>query len=467
MTLVSPTSLIRGALNNRADMALCALETRTCHSWKMGLDRAQVLPPTEDVAGHPAVHLFMRESNGATITDVDGNTFIDLSMGFGAQLLGHGNAAIKNAVMAQAAHGWDFGLVNERQLELARHVQAAGVANQRVVFCNSGDDAVAYAMRAARAFTGRDMVGLFAGSSHGTHDGGAAHQQSHRPRAFENGLFARPWVRRSPTHTGIPQVVSDTAIVLSYGHTATFAQIQRRRRELAAVIVEPVRASDPNLDHIGWLRELANVCGETGVLLILDERLSGFRLAYGGAQERFGIMPDLVTYGENIGGGLPLGAVAGRSDTLESLAFNRAHPQAAAERSFSGNVLSIAAGAATLETLIAQKTTLYPALEDMGRTLAQGFNSFAVNKRIPAVLHHAGSMFRIHFGPPHGAAPQPSLAAESAFYALMLSKGVLMHASRTGFLSAAHTTNDIELVLRALYESLADVQNDGLFDRHA
>src|SRR5690606_14978238 len=109
------------------------------------------------------------------------------------------------------------------------------------------------------------------------------------------------------------------------------------------------------------------------VLLILDERLSGFRLAYGGAQECFGIMPDLITYGENIGGGLPLGAVAGRCDALESLAFNRAQPHAAAERSFSGNVLSIAAGAATLEALMAQKTTLYPTLEDLGRALADDF----------------------------------------------------------------------------------------------
>lgn len=183
MTSVSPTSVIRDALNNRADLALSALEARICHSWKLSLDRASVLSRADDFAGHPSFHLYIREGMGARSLDLDGNCFIDLSMGFGAQLLGHGVQSVQDAVAAQAARGWHYGLASERQLDLARYVQAASAANERVVFCNSGSDATAYAMRAARAFTGRDVIGVFAGSSHGAHDYGLAGEEPMRATA--------------------------------------------------------------------------------------------------------------------------------------------------------------------------------------------------------------------------------------------------------------------------------------------
>jgi len=305
MTLVSPTSVIRNALNNRTDLALSALEARTCHSWKMSLDRGRALARAEDFAGHPAFHLYIREGIGAFVVDLDGNCFIDLSMGFGAQLLGHAVPAIQEAVMAQASRGWHAGLVTELQLELARHIQTASAANERVTFCNSGSDATAYAMRAARAFTGRDVIGVFAGSNHGHHDYGIAGEEPRRltPDTTESGsLFGRPWIRRPHRHAGVPQAIADSTLSLTYGHPATFDQIRRRRRDLAAVIVEPVRALDPSTDQGPWLRELASVCGETGVLLILDERLTGFRLAYGEsataalpARHVFAILPPYVT----------------------------------------------------------------------------------------------------------------------------------------------------------------------------
>jgi glutamate-1-semialdehyde 2,1-aminomutase len=479
MTLVSPTSVIRNALNNRADLALSALEARTCHSWKMSLDRGSALARAEDFAGHPSFHLYIREGIGGFVADLDGNCFVDLSMGFGAQLLGHAVPAIQEAVMAQASRGWHAGLVTEKQLELAHHIQAAGGANERVTFCNSGSDATAYAMRAARAFTGRDLIGVFAGSNHGHHDYGIAGEEPPRAahgRAESGSLFSRPWTRRTHRHAGVPEAVADSTLSLAYGHPAVFDQIRRRRRDLAAVIVEPVRALDPCADHDLWLRELASVCGETGVLLILDERLTGFRLAYGGAQERFGVMPDLATYGEIVGGGLPLGAVAGRADVLAHIAGRETRGRGTVDGGASGNILSIAAGTAALGQLAARRGTLYPALDEKTRLLADAFNAFAAAHALPAKMTFAGSIFRIHFTRNHaagGRATETSAGgsgypvAEAAFYTLALDKGVLVHASRLGFLSAAHTTGDIAQVVTAFHEALSDVASDGLFDLKA
>jgi glutamate-1-semialdehyde 2,1-aminomutase len=470
MTSVSPTSVIRDALNNRADLALSALEARICHSWKLSLDRASVLSRPEDFAGHPSFHLYIREGMGARALDLDGNCFIDLSMGFGAQLLGHGVQSVQDAVAAQAARGWHYGLANERQLDLARYVQSASAANERVVFCNSGSDATAYAMRAARAFTGRDIIGVFAGSSHGAHDYGVAGEEPLRTTADmqeAGALFGRPWSRRGHRHAGVPQAVTDSSLSLSYAHPSAFDQIRRRRRDLAAVIVEPVRAGEPTLEHAAWLRELASVCGETGVLLILDERLTGFRLAYGGAQERFSLMPDLVAYGEILGGGLPLGAVAGRADVIANFAGREG--QARGEPGFGGNVLSIAAGAATLEHLSARRGTLYPALDEKSQLLADSFNGFAEKNALPARMRRAGSIFRIQFRRANGKGQERCgfPAAEAAFYALTLNKGVLVHGSRLGFLSAAHTLKDVAEAVAAFQDALTDVRNDGLFELKA
>jgi len=473
MTSVSPTSVIRDALNNRADLALSALEARTCHSWKMGLDRADTLPRDEDFAGHPSFHLYIHEGSGGRVADLDGNRFIDFGMGFGAQLLGHSVPAVQDAVLAQAARGWHFGMVDERQVALARHIQAAAASNERVVLCNSGSEATAYAMRAARAFTGRDLIGVFAGSSHGDHDYGLAGNDT-LPFAFpglkEDGgaLFGRPCSRRAQRHPGVPEAVMDASMGMTYGHASAFDQIRRRRHDLAAVIVEPVRAVDPGLEYGPWLRELANVCGEAGVLLILDERLTGFRLAYGGAQEHFGLMADLVAYGEVIGGGLPLGALTGRADIIANLTGREARAANLAERGPSGSMLSIAAGVATLDHLAARRSTLYPALEEKGRLLADTFNGSADAKALPVRLRRAGSIFRIQFKRRDSADTGRSYAAaEGAFYALALNKGVLVHASRLGFLSAAHTAGDISAAAVAFESALADVAGDGLFELKA
>jgi glutamate-1-semialdehyde 2,1-aminomutase len=311
----SPAGLIREALSKKSDRALSALETRTGHSWKMAMDRAQILPEPNDLPA--ALNLFIRTAAGARITDLDGNAFIDLSMGYGAQILGHNHPLVREAVLAQTERGGDFGLPGADQLELARLIQAASPANERVMLCNSGGDALKAAVAAAQGFTGGLGVAAFA-------SGPAL--VSADPGAAVHG--ATEW--------------------LPYGDASAFDLIRARRADLAAIIVEPIRAADPTLAHTAWLQELVAVARAAHVLVIFDEIYTGFRLAFGGAQELLGVMPDLTVYGRAVGGGLPLGAVAGRADVLA----------ARCEKTFAefpGNPISTAAGVATLRALLDQR----------------------------------------------------------------------------------------------------------------
>lgn len=435
---ISPTGMIRGALNSRFDQALSALTSRSAHSWMMALDRAKVLPDANGVgsvqglaSGAEAVRLFIRSGAGARVTDMDGTSYLDMSLGGGAQILGHAHPVVQQAIVSQSARGWHFDLPADGQLELARLIQNAGAANERVALCNSGSGAASAAAMMSRAFTGKSGIAVFTGSFHGRGDSEQA------------------------------------TAVLPYGHPAALDQIRRRRGDLAAVFVEPVRASDPNLDRAAWLQDLSITCREAGVLLIFDERKSGFRLAYGGAQEVFGLMPDLVIYGKTIGGGLPLGAVAGRADVLATPAKSPA--QSGANRGQVLSPLSVTAGTATLAYLLANRTTLYPALNDAGRALAEQVNAFARNERLPVEMRCAGSMFRISFGAtPLGSAQNNELAdafrtADAAFNVLVLSRGVMTLPGHRGFVSAAHTGADIESVRDALTQSLVDLRDDGLF----
>ena len=396
----SPTGLIREALSKKSDRALSALETRTGHSWKLAIDRAQVLPEPAELPA--ALNLFIRTAAGARVTDLDGNAFIDLSMGYGAQVLGHNHPVARDAVLAQAERGWDFGLPAADQVELARLIQAASPANERVMLVNSSADALAAAISRAQMFTGREAVAVFSASSD---TGGEA------------------W---------------------TYGDNAAITRL--RRDPPAAVVVEPVQTALPTLDHVAWLADLTAAARAAGVLVIFDETYTGFRLAFGGAQELLGVMPDLSVYGRAVGGGLPLGALAGRADIMQGRA-----PQAP----FHGNPISIAAGVATLRELLAQRAAVYPKLNEAGRKLAEDFNALCAAERLPAAMRGVGSMFRIVFE----AAP----AAETAFYLFALSRSIFINASKTGFLSAAHRAAELDYAASAFAESLRDVRDDGLF----
>lgn len=435
---VSPTgqipSQIRGALSSRTDQALSALALRTAHSWMMALDRAKVLP--EFGISHAApldttsLKLFIKAGAGAHVTDMDGTQYLDLCLSGGAQVLGHAHPVVQQAIVGQCARGWHFDLPGDGQLELARLIQSAGAANERVALCSSGGAAAAAATAMARSFTGKAAVATF------------------------TGAFTRKG--------------ESAQAVLPYGHPAALDQIRKRAHDLAAVMVEPVRASDPSLERALWLQELSIACREAGVLLIFDERQTGFRLAYGGAQEAFGLMPDLAIYGKTIGGGLPSGAVAGRADVMAKLGDMKSADNPSAPRGPGISSLSVTAGIAALGYLHANRAALYPALNASGRHLAEQFNAFARGERMPVEMRCAGSMFRISFGASLGGAqngdPAPSFrTAEAAYSVLVLSRGVMTLPGHRGFISTAHTGTDVEHAREALTQSLIDLRDDGLF----
>ena len=301
-------------------------------------------------------------------------------------------------------------------------IQTAAANNERVALTSSGDAAVDYAVRAARAFTGKAGVAVFTGSVQRKND------------------------------------IDDVTTILPYGHPAAIDQIRRRHRELAAVLIEPVRAADPSLARAAWLHGVMDVCRDTGVLLILDERQTGFRLAYGGAQEILGVMSDLVVYGRAVGGGLPLGAVAGRTEVMAAPSINGGIDDPCGSQPLSVNPLSITAGTAALRYMYDNRATLYPALNEAGRTLADNINTFIRTEGLPAEMRCAGSMFRISFA----GAPQ----AEGVFSILLLSRGVLTLPGQRGFLSSAHTSADLEHVREAVTDSLRDLRDDGVFSQN-
>tara|TARA_R110002110_G_scaffold194517_11_gene403474 strand:- start:650 stop:2002 length:1353 start_codon:yes stop_codon:yes gene_type:complete len=408
--------------------------------------------------------LYVSHAKGSRVWDVDGREYIDLTMGFGTHVLGHAPASVVEAVSAQAARGLQYGLHNPYQVQLAQLLLEAAPAMDEVVFTNSGTEATMYAVRAARAFTGKTGIALFDGSYHGVHDavlaGALRDSPREAPLAYAKG-------------DGIPASTMADVLMLPYRSAAAFDLIRSRRETLAAVLVEPVQSSNPRVDVADWLKELRNVCAECGVLFILDEVITGFRLAFGGAQERFGITADMATYGKALGGGAPIGAVAGKGDIMG--VFGRGAPAQShgagkvrifAGTSFAGNPLAMCAGIAAVTEMRDRKSEIYPRLEARSQRLAEDVNAFLTAKQMPVQLRRGGSMFHMPFQRGEiGSArdvrgENPEL--ENEFYMRLLANGVIVPGIHVAFLSDAHSDADINLVLVAYIRSFQQMRDADL-----
>jgi glutamate-1-semialdehyde 2,1-aminomutase len=415
---------------------------------------------------HP---FYVAEANGARIVDVDGNEYIDLAMGYGPHVLGHAPESVVDAVREQAALGLQVGLHNPQQERLARLITEAAPANEQVIFANSGTEATMYAIRAARAYTGKMRVGLFDGNYHGVHDTVLAQAHGDSPRE-------RPAVVTKST--GVPQETLDGILMLPYRHEAAFDLIREHRDELAVVLLEPVQSSNPRLDATEWMREVREVCRQSDVLFVLDEVITGFRLAFGGAHERFGVTPDLATYGKAIGGGMPVGAVAGPKELMAVFGRGALPPGASeddedvkririyAGTTFAGNPMTMVAGAAQVGYLKEHRDEVYPYLDEQSDRLAKEVNGFIQVEELPALLMHASSMFHLRFGrgPVESSRDLDHSFAEveREFYLHLLNRGVIVPGIHLFFLSAAHTPEDVDTVIDAFKQSFADIKQRGL-----
>ncbi len=389
------------------------------------------------VGGHP---FFVNRAKGPHVWDVDGNRYVDYVGTWGPAILGHAAPPIVRAVQDAAAQGTSFGIPNPFEVEMARLVCSWVPSVEKVRMCNSGTEACMSAIRLARGFTRRDKIIKFDGCYHG-------HADSLLVRAGSGALtFGHP------DSAGVPAAFTQHTIVLPYNDSGALeSAFEANPGQIAGVIIEPVPGNAGlYLPKPGYLEFLRQITRTNEALLIFDEVMTGFRLAKGGAQERFGIKPDLSCFGKVIGGGLPVGAFGGRAEIMDYLAPLGPVYQAG---TLSGNPVAMAAGIAALKEL--EASNAYEKLESAGAALEFGLKEAARSAGVAVQFHRCGSMFCGYFtsAPVHCLADAMKSDRErfKHFFHGMLEEGVYLAPSQfeAGFVSCAHSAEDIEHTVRA------------------
>lgn len=384
------------------------------------------------VGGQP---FFVNRAKGAHVWDVDGNELIDYVGTWGPAILGHAHPKIISAVQQAAEQGTSFGIPNPHEVTMAKLIRELVPNVEKVRMCNSGTEACMSAIRLARGFTKRDKIIKFDGCYHG-------HADSLLVKAGSGALtFGHP------DSAGVPASFTQHTIVVPYNDPdALKAAFAANSGQVAGVIIEPVAGNAGlYMPKPGYLEILREITAANGALLIFDEVMTGFRLAPGGAQQRFGIKPDLSCFGKIIGGGLPVGAFGGRADIMDCLAPLGPVYQAG---TLSGNPVAMAAGIAALEELKA--TNAFDQLEELGAQLEAGMRDAAKSAGIPVTFNRCGSMFCGYFTdqPVHNLEDAMKSDRErfKKYFHGMLDSGVYLAPSQfeAGFISTAHSTEDIE-----------------------
>jgi glutamate-1-semialdehyde 2,1-aminomutase len=389
------------------------------------------------VGGQP---FFVNRAKGARVWDVDGNEYLDYVGTWGPAILGHAHPRIIQAVQAAAQNGTSFGIPNPFEVTLAKMICAWVPSVQKVRMCNSGTEATMSAIRLARGFTKRDKIIKFDGCYHG-------HADSLLVKAGSGALTFG-----NPDSAGVPAAFTQHTIVLPFNdREAVTAAFAANPGQIAGIIVEPVPGNAGlYLPKPGYLEFLRAITTSNGALLLFDEVMTGFRLAKGGAQERFGITPDLTCFGKVIGGGLPVGAFGGRAEIMDCLAPLGPVYQAG---TLSGNPLAMAAGIAALEELAASDA--YTELEQLGAALEAGMKDAAKSAGVPVQFHRCGSMFCGYFTSEsvHNVADAMKSDRErfKRYFHGLLAEGIYLAPSQfeAGFLSTAHCEADIEQTVKA------------------
>lgn len=390
--------------------------------------------------------LYIKNAKGPRLWDADGNEFIDYVGAWGPMILGYAHDRVVEAVKRAVEDGTTFGACCEREIELARLIKRFVPSVESVRMVNSGTEATMSAMRLARAFTGRNKIIKFEGCYHG-------HGDSFLIKAGSGvatlSLPDSPGVTRSAANDTLTARFNDIGSVQGV--------IQRHNCEIAAVFIEPVAG---NMGCVpadrNFLQALRDLCTEEKIILIFDEVMTGFRLARGGAQEIFGITPDLTTFGKIIGGGLPVGAYGGRGEIMEMVAPAGPVYQAG---TFSGNPVTMAAGIETLE-IIDETPEFYDRLEEKGKYLADGIEHAFNDAGRKYTLNRVGSMFTLFFNESavtdFDSAKTADTTMFASFFRSMLANGIYLPPSQfeSAFVSAVHDNADLNETLSAITRSL-------------
>jgi glutamate-1-semialdehyde 2,1-aminomutase len=398
------------------------------------------------VGGEP---FFVDRAEGCRLRDVDGHEYIDYVMSWGALLLGHAHPAVTRALEEAVARGTSYGIPAAGEVELAELVVGAVPSVEMVRFVNSGTEATMAAVRLARGATGRDVLLKFSGCYHGHGDSFLVQAGS---GVATLGL---------PDSPGVPAALAALTLTVPFNDVAALEEAFRVHGEqIACAIVEPVVGNAGFIPPLPeFLPALRRVTAEHGALLIFDEVMTGFRVALGGAQARYGVVPDLTTLGKVVGGGLPVGAYGGRRDLMERIAPSGPIYQAG---TLSGNPLAMAAGISQL--LFVRESDPYAELEELGRTLVAGIAAEAGELGVPVWGGALGGMWGLHFqeGPvrSYEEAKRGDAAFFARFFRALLERGVYFAPSafEAGFVSTAHTAEDVAFTLEQARVALREAK---------
>jgi len=423
------------------------MDTRNSHAL---FSRAQALMPGgvnspvrafKSVGGEP---FFVQRAEGAYLVDVDGNRYIDFVGSWGPMIVGHNHPAVLDAVVRTARDGLSFGAPNPLEVTMADTLTRLVPGCEMVRMVNSGTEATLSAIRLARGATGRSRIVKFEGCYHG-------HGDSFLVKAGSGALTFGV-----PTSPGVPKALADLTLTLPYNDfEAATALFDSCGGDIAGLIVEPVVGNANCLPpRDGYLQHLRQLCTRHGTLLIFDEVMTGFRVALGGAQQRYGVTADLVTFGKVIGGGMPVGAYTGRRDLMQQIAPSGPIYQAG---TLSGNPVAMAAGLAMLE--LVRAPGFYDALERQTHALCDGLEAAAREAGVAITTNRVGGMFGLFFSAETVETYAQAIACDTAafnrFFHAMLERGVYLAPSafEAGFMSAAHGDAEIARTIEAARES--------------
>lgn len=396
-------------------------------------------------------------SSGSNLWDVDGNQYVDFTMGYGVNLFGHNPPFVTRALEEQLEKGIQVGPQSELAGEAAFLIcKMTGM--ERATFCNTGTEAVMAALRVARVSTGKSKIAIFAGSYHGTSDGVLVSAQ-----IVDGELVAAPMV------PGIPPGMVQDMVVLNYGSARSLELLKADIGQFAAVLVEPVQSRKPDLQPREFLHQLRKITEEAGVALIFDETITGFRIAQDGAQGWFGIKADLATYGKVIGGGMPIGVLAGRSEYMDSIDGGTwrfgdlSVPQAKTTLytgTFCKHPLAMAAARAILLEIERRGPALFEQLNAQTQQLARSLNDVFRKAEVPIEIVHFGSLFRLG-GALQLVAPD---SLDLLFYHL-IHRGIYVWEGRNWFLSTAHTTEELDSLVQVMKVCVDEMQQADFLPR--
>lgn len=396
-------------------------------------------------------------SMGSKIWDIDGNEYLDFSMGYGVNLFGHNPPFIKQAIAEQLERGIHLGLGSEIACEVTETICEL-TNTERVALSNTGTEAVMTAIRLARTVTNRSKIALFSGSYHGHFDGTLVKTQT-----------VDDTRQTLPLAPGVPASIVKDVLVLDYGNSKSFDLIKQYQHELAAVLVEPVQTSNLSLQPKEFLHQLRKFTQDNNIVLIFDEMVTGFRIHPGGAQAWFNIEADLATYGKIVGGGMPIGVIAGKAkymDGIDGGIWNygdRSSPQAQ-KTFFAGTYckhpLAMATARAVLQELKTQGSALQQQLTQRTADLVATLNAYFIKKQLPLKMVHFGSLFAVNFTED---CTSPDIVA-LLFYYNLIHKGILFR-ELGGFLSTAHTDDNLDYLIETVKKSITELIETGFLSK--